>query len=522
MFGPWCGAALAQSPATPAFASTPAPLDQKQDGVFAADLDGDGRIDLAIVHHSSPNVRIKLGDGLGGFGAGTQLVPTMLAPNYVKAADLSGDGRLDLIVYTWDDSGPIDKIAIHVKQAGGGYAGPAYLALPPGTGWLGDVAVADVDADGIPDLVATDRAPFKPAIVTFHNNGGANFSTGVFTNIASTDVPLSVDLADTNLDGRLDAYAVGGSTQALSAWEFLGGVGGFAPPTGLAMGPSPRLVTVGDLNGDGYPDVVVGRGATGGGSLTPGAVSLRRGGATGFGPLVTLSIGFGVVFTDFRALRIADLNGDGATDIVYMFGANSIGAQLGWPALPGYMAWTSAATGTGLELADFDADGDIDLLLSSDGGVNANFLANMAAPVSGFLAFGSGTPGCWGTLGLAAGGAPSVGNAQFKVLATGAPPNALGLLLLGNGADLAGSDPLGVGCVFHVDLLASTLLLGFNALDDDGGCAAAAVPVPNIPALLGGQFAVQMIGVESGGSGWRCSASPFGLVSSRGAILTIQ
>ena len=357
----------------------------------------------------------------GGFGAGTQLVPTMLAPNYVKAADLSGDGRLDLIVYTWDDSGPIDKIAIHVKQAGAGTRAP-HTWHCPGHG-LARRCRGGRRRRGRHPRSRRDRSrPLQAGDRHVPQQWRSQLFHGVFTNIASTDVPLSVDLADTNLDGRLDAYAVGGSTQALSAWESSAASAASPRPPGLRWGRarawSPSAISTATAT----PTWSSAAARPAGIAHTRRrfVASRRCHGLRAAGhSLDRLRRG---VHRFPRAAHRRPERRRRHRHCLHVTARTRSARSSGGPRSRDTWRGPSAAAGTGLELADFDADGDVDLLLSSDGGVNANFLANMAAPVSGFLAFGSGTPGCWGTLGLAAGGAPSVGNAQFKVLATGAPP----------------------------------------------------------------------------------------------------
>src|SRR4030095_12841824 len=98
-------------------------------------------------------------------------------------------------------------------------------------------------------------------------------------------------------------------------------------------------------------------------------------------------------------------------------------------------------------------------------------MRNETAAPAGVAAFGAGTPGCAGTHGLTASSAPAVGNAAFALAATNAPANALGLALIASLADVAGSDPLGIGVTFHVDLLGGVALLGASAIADASGTA---------------------------------------------------
>src|SRR6185436_17493089 len=62
-----------------------------------ADLNGDGKPDLAVADAGFVTVNVLLGDGVGGFGPSVSH-PIALNPSSVAIADLNGDGKVDLIV----------------------------------------------------------------------------------------------------------------------------------------------------------------------------------------------------------------------------------------------------------------------------------------------------------------------------------------------------------------------------------------------------------------------------------------
>lgn len=130
--------------------------------------------------------------------------------------------------------------------------------------------------------------------------------------------------------------------------------------------------------------------------------------------------------------------------------------------------------------------------------------------------YGTGTPGCAGaqTMGVAA--APEVGMAAFGLTCSNAPPSSLGLGLVADAQDAAGSDPFAIGVLLHVDLFAATQLYSFDLVSDAAGVGAVAVPIPNDPLLAGQGFFAQ------GVWGWTsCALPPFNLSSSRGLDFTI-
>ncbi len=132
--------------------------------------------------------------------------------------------------------------------------------------------------------------------------------------------------------------------------------------------------------------------------------------------------------------------------------------------------------------------------------------------------FGAGTAGCTGPQALQASGFATIGAPAFRLHCTAAPQSSLGLLLVGDAKDLAGSDPFGLGLLLHVDLLASTELLAFDLASDALGKGSLLVPIPADAALVGRTYFAQCVWI------WPASCSarlPFGLSSSNGLAIPI-
>jgi hypothetical protein len=109
------------------------------------------------------------------------------------AADLNGNGKLDLLVPAFNDSN-----LLVLTNSGGGHFALAGT-LPLGTGAF-SAAVADVNNDGQPDLIATIFS--AKALVVLTNNGNATFVPAVTNNLPAR--PVFVQAADLNSDGRVD------------------------------------------------------------------------------------------------------------------------------------------------------------------------------------------------------------------------------------------------------------------------------------------------------------------------------
>ena len=140
---------------------------------------------------------------------------------------------------------------------------------------------------------------------------------------------------------------------------------------------------------------------------------------------------------------------------------------------------------------------------------------------AGIASYGAGTPGCGGVMAASAGSSATVGNASFGFTCTNAPRHTLGFALVGDVAELAGTDLFSLGLTLHVDLLFSSAILARDFVSDAGGNAFAAAPIPPVPGYAGATLYAQAIWIGTAATGELCSAAVPGLESSTGASMTI-
>lgn len=136
----------------------------------------------------------------------------------------------------------------------------------------------------------------------------------------------------------------------------------------------------------------------------------------------------------------------------------------------------------------------------------------------GVTPFGVGTPGCAGAHALSADSSPVVGNPAFALRCSNAPQQALGLLAFSGGADVAGSDPLGVGLLVHVQPTAAFFVIDALA-SDANGVGRYALPIPGQPSLVSVQLHAQAVW------GWpasACQPTSIGWSSSAGLSIVLQ
>jgi hypothetical protein len=228
------------------------PLKVGGSSFVVADFNGDGKADLAVGSNTSKDVTVLLGDGAGGFrvAAGSPITVAGLPAN-VTAADLNGDGKVDLVV----PFAATPRVTILLGDGSGRFApAPGSPLAIAGRYPLSAVAVADFNGDGKVDLAGVDSESDRISILL--GDGAGGFSAG------TTVRALLLAVADFNGDGHPDLAVanIAPDQVTLEARVLLGnGTGGFRPPAGtpIVVGPSEALAAVADFNGDHRPDLAV-------------------------------------------------------------------------------------------------------------------------------------------------------------------------------------------------------------------------------------------------------------------------
>jgi hypothetical protein len=254
----------------------------------AGDLNGDGRTDLVVAQAHESLVSVLLADGHGGFAPHVDY-PTAASPVSVVLADLDGDHKLDVATADADRK----AVSVLLNHGDGTLEGKSDYTTA-----LGPVAVAagDVDGDGRPDLVTANTSGSVSVLL---NRGKVLFAAKA--DYAAAGAPNSLALADFDRDGFLDvATASPRAPHGRHVTVLLGrGDGTFRLRRYFSARIYASRLVAGDPNGDGKPDLVF----SDSGAL---AVMLNRGDATFQGPLW-----FGLADT----LAAGDFDGDGRLDL---------------------------------------------------------------------------------------------------------------------------------------------------------------------------------------------------------------
>jgi hypothetical protein len=239
----------------------------------------------------------------------------------------------------------------------GGGPSQAVLADLRHNGLL-DVVVSHLGANVVSVLLnngdGTFQAPRDYAVGAFQAGGPATL-TGV------NDYRRDLAVADLNGDGIPDLVVVNHDSGDLSIL-FGRGDGTFAPEQRVAATTAPMALAVGDVNGDGVPDLVVADSTAG---PIQGVVLLSRGDGT-FAPPIPLDLPPDTDYASY-SLRLADFNGDGKLDIV--FNVNVSGTVLllghGDGTFGPPVAFQPRNSGPGLAVADLNGDGKLDVVTTA-------------------------------------------------------------------------------------------------------------------------------------------------------------
>ena len=211
--------------------------------VTAADVNGDGRMDLISANLIADTLSVLTNNGRGGFTLSSS--PTVgRNPYSVVAADVNGDGRMDLI----SANQLADTLSVLTNNGTGGFP----LASSPGVGTSPQsVVAADVNGDGRMDLISANQSADTLSVLT--NNGTGGFTLAATLAVGTS--PRSVVAADVNGDGRMDLISANSGAASLSVL-INNGSGGFTLASSLAVGNGPYSVTTADVNGDGRNDLI--------------------------------------------------------------------------------------------------------------------------------------------------------------------------------------------------------------------------------------------------------------------------
>lgn len=332
--------------------------------IAVGDQDGNGTSDLAVANWESNTVSLLRGNGNGTFAAKTDYA-TGVSPNAVETKDLNGDGRLDLVVLNAGSN----TVSVRLGTGGGAFG----TRSDYGTGNAPySMAIGDLNGDGKPDIVTANMGTYPDY---YDESVSVRLGTGTGTFGAKTDLyagprPISVAIGDLTGDGKPDLVAVNQEAWTLSVLPGNGN-GTFAARLYTPTTAMPGFVSVGDVNGDLKRELVVGYagGYSLGDTYYPGAIEVFLGDFSridDYSDMGWFAGGSRVISTGQfpRAVAVGDIDGDGRADLAtanYLEGTVSVLLADGSGSFGSRFDY-GAGNGYDIALADLNGDGRSDLV----------------------------------------------------------------------------------------------------------------------------------------------------------------
>lgn len=335
--------------------------------VAVGDLDGDSWPDLAVVNQTSDLVAVHLqNSNLPGTFLAPSGYATKRTPTDVAIGDLNSDGLPDLAVTDWVDGDVVVWFQDSIVR--GRFVNPIVVTV--GQNPL-SIAIADFNSDGFMDFVTANASSDTISVVFQDPSTPGTFFTPIV--YATGDQPAAVAVADLNGDLAADIAVANRLGNSVSVYLQDPGVpGDFLPPFLLLTGTQPTDVIASDLDGDGFVDLAAAN------SRSAYVSVFFQDGITPGSFLTGLQVPAGDAPT---ALAAGRLDADSYEDLVVAtigFGAEAVAAIAHNGSPPRTFLAPSNFNTTGnpadVELADIDKDGFLDWIVPNFGSNDVSIL----------------------------------------------------------------------------------------------------------------------------------------------------
>jgi hypothetical protein len=312
--------------------------------VYAADMDGDGDLDVLSASDNDNKIAWYENDGSGGFTAHT-ITTSALGTAAVYAADVNGDGYMDVLSASFGDN----TIAWYENDGLGGFTAHTITTSASGAR---SVYAADLDGDGDMDVLSASIN--DDTIAWYENDGSGGFTAHTISTAA--DGAYSVYAADVDGDGDMDVLSASINDDTI-AWYENDGSGSYTAHTITTSALGATSVYAADMDGDGDMDVLSA-------SQNDDTIAwYENDGSGGFTAHTITTSALGA-----RSVYAADVDGDGDLDVL---SASQTDGEITWYENDGSEGFTAHTISTSADrplsvyAADMDGDGDLDVLSAS-------------------------------------------------------------------------------------------------------------------------------------------------------------
>lgn len=282
----------------------------------------------------------------------------MTQPAEIAVADLNGDGKPDLVVANHNG-----QLAIFIAKGNGTFLSPTIFTLDFYV--TGSIAIGDFNGDKKPDIVAVGGGHVNGiGLALLTGNGDGTFNAPQYFPTTLSGASISLVVGDFNNDGNLDIYVGGNGSSELILGD---GKGNFHD--GQVQSAAGFGVAMGDFNGDGNLDIASSE-PYGEYPNNASALAVLLGNGDGTFQSPNVYPGFNN-YQGVLGVAAADLNHDNKLDLVATDYAGSgvlvfLGNGDGTFGSP--TTWFAGSQPGTVTVADFNGDGNLDLAVSDFGG----------------------------------------------------------------------------------------------------------------------------------------------------------
>lgn len=315
--------------------------------VFLGDINGDGHTDALAVLSGGKIIAWNEGVG-GGFGEWHIVHAEPTSPMELLVADVDGDGHPDVIAGSRTNG----LLGWHPNLGGSGTFGD-FMLIAYGLRDLQGIDAADLDGDLALEIIVVAGGA-SGELLAFETDDPLNGTWDLQVIASGLAAPNRVMARDIDLDGNLDIVFTTLLDTQLWYMANLGASWGPPVQVGSTLMP-PTSMDMADLNGDGFPDVLLGGSVSG----QAADVVAFMGNGSGFDAVQTIT----TAASNTRQVLMADLDGDGDQDIVIRRGTSlSVVLNNGSGVFGAVQTIAASINLTHVVCADLDADGIPDLV----------------------------------------------------------------------------------------------------------------------------------------------------------------